>query len=218
MRSGPAASTLALEPHGPPTAGGSSDEPRASQPRSAERDAPLWSRQPRSQGQGQRRTATDGYLTERPRKDGTVVLRHRRERGCFRGWRSRSCVTAAFTYGEREPHNITDSGSDRARLWGDGRDAGGRALVLRRGRAPAFSRNVRFIRGLIPRVVGVGQVAGMVTKRGGEVDRSGPGQHADDRVAQAGHDLRAVPVRTYMALYRRTDQRQPRSSSGSARP
>jgi hypothetical protein len=40
---------------------------------------------------------------------------------------------------------------------------------------------------------GPGGVAGMVAQRGGEVDRPGPAEHADDEVAQAGHDLRAGP-------------------------
>jgi hypothetical protein len=32
---------------------------------------------------------------------------------------------------------------------------------------------------------------GIVTQRGGEVDRSCPAEQADNEVAQAGHDLRA---------------------------
>ena len=32
-------------------------------------------------------------------------------------------------------------------------------------------------------------VAGVAAQRGGEVDRPGPAEHADDQVAQAGHDL-----------------------------
>jgi hypothetical protein len=31
----------------------------------------------------------------------------------------------------------------------------------------------------------------VVAQRGGEVDRPGPAEHADDQVAQAGHDLGA---------------------------
>jgi hypothetical protein len=46
-------------------------------------------------------------------------------------------------------------------------------------------------------VVGVG--AGMVAERGGEVDRPSPAQHPDDQVAQAGHDVRPTPVRTWEA-------------------
>jgi hypothetical protein len=36
-------------------------------------------------------------------------------------------------------------------------------------------------------------VAGVGVQRGGEVDRPGPAEHADDQVAQARHDLRAGP-------------------------
>jgi SEC-C motif len=36
-------------------------------------------------------------------------------------------------------------------------------------------------------------VATVVAQRGGEVDRPGPAEHADDQVAQAGHDLRGSP-------------------------
>jgi hypothetical protein len=38
---------------------------------------------------------------------------------------------------------------------------------------------------------GPGGVAGVVAQRGGEVARPGPAEHADDQVAQAGHDVRA---------------------------
>ena len=34
----------------------------------------------------------------------------------------------------------------------------------------------------------------MVAQRGGEVDRPCPAEHADDEVAQAGHDLRANAI------------------------
>jgi hypothetical protein len=36
-----------------------------------------------------------------------------------------------------------------------------------------------------------GGVAGVVSKRGGEVDRSGAAQRADGEVAQGGHDVPA---------------------------
>jgi hypothetical protein len=36
-------------------------------------------------------------------------------------------------------------------------------------------------------------VAGVLAEGGGEVDRPGPAEGADDQVAQAGHDLRAGP-------------------------
>jgi hypothetical protein len=43
---------------------------------------------------------------------------------------------------------------------------------------------------------GPGGVTGLVPQGGGEVDRPSAAQHADGEVAQAGHDLRAVPLRT----------------------
>src|SRR5215216_4633807 len=88
---------------------------------------------------------------------GVAPHRHRRlsDRTTEEGWNCGSPTSArtrllpwlafsflrhcGLTYGEREPHNITDSGSDRARLWGDGRDAGGSALGLRQGREPPIN-------------------------------------------------------------------------------
>jgi hypothetical protein len=46
---------------------------------------------------------------------------------------------------------------------------------------------------VMPRVARDRAGSGVVAQRGGEVDRPGPAEHADDEVAQAGHDLRAGP-------------------------
>jgi hypothetical protein len=57
--------------------------------------------------------------------------------------------------------------------------------------ASAFLRNVGFIRGDAEGGQGPGGVAGVVAQRGGEVDRPGPAEHADDQVAQGRHDVGA---------------------------
>ena len=57
-------------------------------------------------------------------------------------------------------------------------------------------------------------VAAVEPERGGEVDRPGPAQHANGQVAQAGHDLRAVPDRTWEASSVKVTSRT-QCSSGS---